>query len=248
MKNVVRPVVLFSLLVIAMSFAGAVEQVRAGSAAGDRIGELLSMGKPGDKTFTMKVWPNKGAEDFYHKGDRLFFDMQTNKDAYVTIVAVSSNGAVTVLSPNGERLNNLVKAKEVYTLFGDDSPIRLRMGKEVKSTHLIFYLSPKPFTLDSMKIPPDGGVIQFNVTEDKKFEEFKRALENASNNAGLFRVVIPLKGKKGAGFNLIASRVSLADEEAGKALPIDVKSRKPESMTGVQGRSIKLFTESGAGE
>lgn len=51
-----------------------------------------------------------GADGVFALGDKLSLSIETNKDAYVTVVNIGVNGVVTVLYPFGDIKDNLIKA------------------------------------------------------------------------------------------------------------------------------------------
>ncbi len=243
MTHSVRWSFIVGLVLAGMFLSGAAGLTHAGSSAADQVDALLSIGRPGPRAIDLKVWPNRGAGDSYKQGDRFFFEIQADKDAHLAIVAASSDGTVTILFPNQDKTDNALKAKEVYTLYGDDSPIRLNLGIKVKQAQLAFYLASKPFKLEPLKTSGDLGLIQFNVREADKLEALKKQLESITKDEGFNRIMVSLNEKEGPSFSFTVSRVPITEEEGGKALPTEVTSQEPEPMTGVQGRSLKDFKE-----
>ncbi|MBI5250170.1 MAG: DUF4384 domain-containing protein, partial [Desulfomonile tiedjei] len=90
---------------------------------------LLGLGKMGTAPINLSVWTNKPVGQQFKTGERVIIHFKADRDCYVTVLNVSARGDVAVLLPSKERPDNLIKAGQEYSLFGDDSNVRLEMGK-----------------------------------------------------------------------------------------------------------------------
>ncbi|MFI5208724.1 MAG: DUF4384 domain-containing protein, partial [Gemmatimonadales bacterium] len=93
------------------------------------IPRLLHAGDPGDRSPGIRVWVSGG--DLFHRGDRVRVYYRTERDAYVTIFRVDTDGRVQVLfprTPDDENLGYGGAAYEVSTFdrgdafYVDDDP------------------------------------------------------------------------------------------------------------------------------
>jgi len=133
-------------LILSASWAPCAD-ASAGSAAGLKI--LAGM-KPGAKPINIKAWTNKEPGAQFNEGDRLILDVQADRAGYLLVISATSDGKLAVLAPNRETLTNRIEAGAVYSLFGDDSPVWLRTGKQVSASQVAVCISSQPFSLDPL--------------------------------------------------------------------------------------------------
>ena len=207
--------------------------------------DLLSIGQPEDSAIGLSVCTNVRPGDRAPKqGDRLVMSVQVDSDAYLTALSVSSQGSVTVLFPNKESTNPLLKKGKAYQLFGDDSRSRLMLGKTVPQPRLVLYLSTRRPSLDAFIASKEGGATTIPADSVKKLKALKEALEAVAGSQGFNRVVVSSTSDKKKHFEitLMESPGPLMGgrRPIQKKLPTSVDSTPPETVTGVQGVKPEL--------
>ena len=201
---------------------------------------LQSIGQPGGDAVSLKVWTDKEPGQVFKEGDRAVVSFQADRTAYLTALAVSSDGNVHIIFPNKELPNNMIQQGKVYSLFGDDSSLRLETGKNFRNAGIIFFLSSKPFSLDSLKTTGDQPYLFIPASSTDKINELKDKLKDISRKPGFNRVVLPLTG--GYGQNLEPKFSVLSARPKGvvpKDLSEGVESSIPEALTGSAGLKPK---------
>jgi hypothetical protein len=217
-----------------------------GSGTSDTSGTvaLQAIGQSGADAVPLKVWTDKESGQAFREGDRAIISFQAERTAYLTILAVSSDGNVHILFPNKEIPSNLIQQEKVYTLFGDDSSLRLAAGQKSKNAGLVFYLSAKPFSLDPLKAPDDQQYISIPPSARDNINTLKDKLKTVSQEPGFNRIVVPLPGVGGENLEAKPSVLpAQAMEESRKALRGGVESSTPEVLTGAAG--LKPLREEG---
>ncbi len=201
--------------------------------------DLLTIGTVGPKAIGFKAWTNRPPEKGFKPGDRVFINFEAREKAYVLIFNVSSSGDVSVLFPNKENPNNLVEPGRVYTLFGNDSKLRLRLGDRVKQSRIGFYVSSKPVPLDMMKPKGNQPWVRISVDNTEKIEEFRSVLERMAAAPGFNRTELSVKSgaREEHDIRLMSPKRLMKGSPAPiqKRLPGGVESDTADSITGTQG-------------
>lgn len=201
---------------------------------------LQSIGQPGGDAVSLKVWTDKEPGQVFKQGDRAVVSFQADRTAYLMALAVSSDGNVHIIFPNKELPNNMIQQGKVYTLFGDDSSLRLETGKNFRNAGIIFFLSSKPFSLDPLKTAGDQPYLFIPASSTDKINELKDKLKDISRKPGFNRVVLPLTGGNGQNLEPKFSVLSARPRGVGpKDLSEGVESSIPESLTGSAGHKPK---------
>jgi len=216
-------------------------------AHGSGMAEIQAIGQPGTDAVPLKVWTDKETGQAFRESDRAIVSFQAERTAYLTVLAVSSDGSVHILFPNNEIPNNLIQQGKVYTLFGDDSSIRLTVGQKAKNAGLVFYLSAKPYSLDPLKARDDQQYIFIPANASRDISALKDRLETISKEPGFNRMVLPLTGTGGE--NLEARLTVLPAQtrkEDRKSLRGGIESSTPEVLTGAAGIKPKPLREEGS--
>jgi hypothetical protein len=195
---------------------------------------LLTVGAIGPAAIDLAVWTNQPSAHKFKAGDRVIIYFKADRDCYVTALNVSTQGDVSVLFPTREHPDNFVKAGDQYSLFGDDSSVRLVMGKGIPEVKMVFYVTSQRVALDPLKIPEDKPVLQIPGRDKESMLIIADKLEKASLVQGFNRLIVDIKSEneEGPGLKLMGPL---------KSVPSDAKSERPESLTGVQG--VKPETE-----
>ncbi|MEW6532456.1 MAG: DUF4384 domain-containing protein [Thermodesulfobacteriota bacterium] len=208
----------------------------AGSAPGL---EMLSAMKPGAKPINIKAWTNKEPGAQFHEGDRLILDIQADRAGYLLVVSATSDGKLAVLVPNRETLSNRIEAGAVYSLFGDDSPVWLKTGKQVKACQVAVCISSQPFSLDplpSVKAKVSGVA---STTQTELARALQATLKVLAKDEGFNVLIFPIKGPQGAEFDVeTLERPVEADKRREKKVPVGVVSTPPDGPKGTQGLKV----------
>jgi hypothetical protein len=201
--------------------------------------ELLSIGQPTPSAIGLRVWTSKETGESFKPGDRLIITVQADRNAYLTALCVSSQGNVIVLFPSKENPSGLIEKGKPYTLFGDDSDLRLTLGKKLDKPGLVFYLSPTQPSLDSLKTSKETGMVTLARDSAKEIQVLKGALQKVAGEDGFNRVFFPSTGEAMENFEVKLTagpeRLMGGRRPMQKKLPTSVDSTPPETVTGVQG-------------
>jgi hypothetical protein len=201
----------------------------ADQAASKGSEKLLNLGKIGSKPINVSIWTNQPAGHKFKPGDRVVIYFKADTDCYITALNISAKGDVAVLFPSREHPNNFVKAGEQYSLFGDDSSIRLVMGEGLPEVKTVFYATSEPVSMESLTIPADKPVLQIANTDNQSIDIIAAQIEKASAKPGYNRAVFAIKGEAAGGPGL-----RLMGPER-RSAPYRPESDRPEGLTGVQG-------------
>lgn len=206
------------------------------SAEVQSIQELLTTTQPGPHAIPIKVWSEKKRRDSFREGERIVIAFQAAQPAYVMILACSSSGDVAVLFPNKDRSDNFVGQEKIYTLFGDDSTLRLSVGGEYEHGGLVLCASAKPFTLNALKGLEHQQRVTIPANALEQMETLRSTIQAMAKEAGFNRVFVPVSGDKKENHEVV---VSLSPDQAKpvrpKGLPASVESSEPEVITGSAG-------------
>lgn len=223
----------------------------ADQAVSKRSDNLLGLGKIGPGPINLSVWTNKPSGQLFKTGERVIIHFKADRDCYVTVLNVSARGDVAVLLPSKERPDNLIKAGQEYSLFGDDSNVRLEMGKGLPEVKAVFYVTAGPISLDPLVIPEGRLVLQIPHTERESLGVLAAKIEKASGVPGFNRVILAIKSEPAGGPNLKLmgpaprphpSMPGRERREGPTAIePSRSDSEPPETLTGTQG--VKPDTE-----
>ena len=195
---------------------------------------LTTLGDIGPEAVGLKVWTNKPPGYAFKTGDRVMIHFVADRNCYVAVLNVSKAGNVAVLFPNRETPDNSVKGGVEYTLFSDDSSVKLLMGSGLSEAMTVFYISAEPFSLDSIKIP-EGKVFVKLAAGDKDLSVLTGILTEVSKKSGYNRVLLSIKGA-----TTEAGDLKLMGPERHKAAPRRSESEIPETVTGTQGVKRRL--------
>lgn len=193
-----------------------------------RSDNLLGLGKIGPGPINLSVWTNKPSGQLFKTGERVIIHFKADKDCYVTVLNVSVRGDVAVLLPSKERPDNFIKAGQEYSLFGDDSSVRLEMGKGLPKVEAVFYVTSGPISLDPLVIPEDRLVLQIPHTEKESLGVLAAKIEKASAAPGFNRVILAIKSEPAGGPNLKLMG------PAPRPLPSSPARERPEGPTGIE--------------
>lgn len=195
--------------------------------------ELTSIGEPGAQAIKFKVWTNKEEGEAFHSGDRAIIFLSAERQAYVTILSVSSDGSVTLVLPNNLMQDNLVQPNKLYALFGDDAPVRLTTGKKPGREQLILYLSSTPLVLAPLVVPKGAQWLTIKADGQNEMQLLGEKLRTLAKDEGFNKATLLLPSK--AGDNLEIKLTEAPRDLLKKGLPGGVESSVPETLTGSAG-------------
>lgn len=186
--------------------------------------QLLYAGKIGTKAidFSVRIEGPKAESTSDHQTPVV--KLTASQNAYVTAVYIVPNGDAIVLLPNKETPDNLFIAGKEYSLFGPDSKIKLVAAHGQKQAKIVFYASSSPMKLDPLAIPDEQDFITIANSSAKDIELLLDRISSMSADENFNRKVLALQDEsaKVGALGLMG-------------LPTDVKSSRPQSVTGVQG-------------
>jgi hypothetical protein len=241
-KCAVVSTLLSGLLIVCLMVADCFGADRVGSKQSEN---LLNLGTIGPEPINLSVWTNRPAGQKFKTGDRVVIYFKADKDCYVTALNVSAQGDVAVLLPSKEHPDNFIKAGQEYSLFGDDSNVRLEMGKGLPEVKAVFYATSQPISLDPLVIPELRLVLQIPHTEKESLGVLVAKIEKASAVPGFNRVILAIKSEPAGGPNLKLMgpaprpQPSMPGSERREGPagiePSRSDSEQPETLTGTQG-------------
>ena len=195
--------------------------------------ELVSIGVPGSEAVQFKMWTNKEEGETFRAGDRAIIFLSAEREAYVTMLSVSSDGSVTVLLPNKLMQDNAIQPNKLYALFGDDSPVRLTTGKRPSKDKLVIHLSPVPLALDPLTIPEGSACLTLTGEARKEMGILKEKIRTMAKDKGFNRTTVLLPSETGDSLAIMVTEISRTVSR--KGIPEDQESTVPGTLTGSPG-------------
>jgi hypothetical protein len=217
-------IVCCSMAIVGLILLGAGLGTAADNKPAAAADQLLSVGKIGPNPIDLKIGIEKPPADKASAAVSPVVKLAVSRKAYVTAIYISSNGDATILLPNKETPDNLFLHGKEYTLFGAESKIKLTADEKQKKSKIVFYASPNPLKLDPLSVPEGQDFITIPNSSLKDIDFLCGKLETLSKEEGFNRKVLALKDESGK-----------KDALGLMGLPMDVKSGRPQSVTGVQG-------------
>lgn len=222
----------YGVLVIAIALFATASCFAQGTQTPAQTRDLSGIGNVGPKAIPLKVWTDTPEGASVKPGDSIVVHLQAGEKAYLTAVYLSGSGNTIILIPNAEASESLLLPNTEYTLFGDDSRLKLTVDKKMKEGKIVFYVSPVPFSLNEFKPEPGKACVIIAPDAKDRLDLLQSKLEAMAKDQGFNRVALSLKanGKKGMSLNLMG-------------IPGAIKSETPETMTGVQGMRPAVTSE-----
>jgi hypothetical protein len=121
----------------------------------------------------------------------------------------------------------------VNTLLGDDSAIRLSLGKKIPQAGLVFCVSSKPFELGTLK--PKGDEAGVTLRSAAEVQALKGILQAMAKDPGFNRLVLPFDERGAYGFEAVLTLSPAPTAPKTRGLPGAEDSEKPGTVTGTQG-------------
>ena len=185
---------------------------------------LLSIGKIGPDGIALNAQIVKLPKKPSDRGEPLALKLKVAKEAYVTLLYLSSKGDVTILLPNVENPNNRLKPNKEYTFFGVGSSIRLTIGTKSTNAKIVCYVSSKPVKISLSKLPKGMTFLTIPKSSTNEMEARKTQIANVATTSGFNRQVMRMEGPEATSVDLKMM-----------GIPKAIKSKKPGTVTGVQG-------------
>jgi len=207
--------------------------VAATTESGNGAKEMISIGEPGPQAVKFSMWTNKGEGETFRPGDRAIIFLSAERQAYVTILSISSDGSVTIVLPNKLMPDNIIQANKLYALFGDDAPVRLTTGEIPGKEKVVLYVSSTPLVLDPLAIHEGKGWLTIACDAQKEIGILKEKLRAIAKEEGFNRATLLLPTATGDTLGLKLTEVPQTAKS--KGIPGGVESSKPETLTGSAG-------------
>lgn len=90
------------------------------------IKQLSKLSNP-SPDFNIKLWTDRGYVPEYEVNELINFYFKADRDCYLTLIDISTDGSVTILFPNQFNSNNKIKANETYTIPSTDMGFQIRV-------------------------------------------------------------------------------------------------------------------------
>ena len=225
---------LIGLIVLMVSNSSATTWCFASSSESKDIAkELVLIGEPGTDAIKFRMWTNKEEGETFRPGDRVIIFLSAEREAYVTMLSVSSDGSVTVLLPNKLMQDNAIQPNKLYALFGDDSPVRLTTGKKSGKDKLVIYLSPVPLALDPLTILEGNSWLTLTGEARKEIGILKEKLRTIAIDKTFNRATVLLPSETGDSLAITVTEIPRTLSR--KGIPEDQESTVPGTLTGSPG-------------
>jgi hypothetical protein len=223
MKRILYDIIRYSLAITALTLLLAT----VGSAEDDvrplAVDRLLTAGKVGPKAIGLNVRIERPDNESASGQHWPVLKVLTSENAYVTAIYISPKGEATVLVPSKEAPDNLFAGGKDYSLFGPDSKVKLVAEYKQKGGKIVFFASSNLIKLDPLFIHEGQDFISIDSSAVKDMEILCDQISSMSTDERFNRKVVDLKDESGE------------DALELMGLPTNVKSDKPESVTGIQG-------------
>jgi hypothetical protein len=163
------------------------------SATASVIDELLAVGKVAADPIELKVSIRGPKGAFPKSGEKSAISFRTKKKAYVIVVAVSAEGSVDVLFPNGSHPKTTVSSETDYMLAGTGSDIRAVSSTKPDAARIVFYVSGRPVTFPRERIPAGKGWLTISSKDSARIKELSDTLKSMSSAPGFNRIALPIR-------------------------------------------------------
>lgn len=227
----------FLFVAVLMSCGQAFGQSSASPSPNAGPGLITDIGSPGPDAIDLKVWADKDSTQPFHRGERVIVQFQPDRDAQLMVLGVTAAGKPVLLFPNREMSDAKIEKGKFYTFFGDDSNVHVELGAESEMSSLVFLVASKPFDVQALLKPPATLGLAFQANTDKRLAQLRAIVKRMAEDKGFNRVILPIEGERGKGFAFKVTKAGAPGQSKTrlKALPSTIKSKKPETVTGVQG-------------
>lgn len=207
-------------------------------------------------SFRVSAWVDR-ADNTYAEGDDLQLWLQSNEDAYLTVVNVPAKGEAHVIFPNAHQPDNFVRANNTLVVPGSDGAFKLRVSGQ-PGTELIKVIASKN-ALDLAKSLPTreaGAFRAITVEPTSLAQNLQDALGNASKAWTSYDKIISVVADRPATEAVAATASAFGDEplriaadkavyRIGEPVEVYVASRQDCQLSvisvGSDGQALQLF-------
>jgi hypothetical protein len=151
---------------------------------------LFWIGKVAPDAVKLKVWTDLPPGKPVQPGHRVVIHFKADQSCYLILANISSTGEITIVFPNKEKPDNFIQADREYSLFGEDSKLKLVFGKGVSEARLVFYVSSKPIDLAPLRIAEDKEVMTIPAEATNEQKIFREKIEGIAKEKGFNRQIL----------------------------------------------------------
>lgn len=199
----------------------------------DIANKLLSIARPGRDAIQFKVWTNGQKGQSFYPGDKAVIYLKAERQAYISLLSISSEGTVSVILPNKVVMRTLIEPNRTYALFGENFPLTLTAGKTSEYEKLLVYLSSVPLDPDPLIIPNHSAWLTLTGGAGKELEILKEKIRTLAEKEGFNFAVVSLKSDTGKDLEIKLTEAPRSSSY--KKLPGRPESTIPETITGSAG-------------
>ncbi|MFH0802738.1 MAG: FlgO family outer membrane protein [bacterium] len=105
----------------------------------------LDLPQAGGGDAAISLWLDKGENPTYKNEDTMKIFFKADKDCYVTICNINTEGKVNLLFPNNFTRDNFVKAEQVYSIPDEDAPYDFQVEGKGGVEYIYALATDKPF-------------------------------------------------------------------------------------------------------
>jgi hypothetical protein len=188
---------------------------------------LLDIGLIRPDAVRFDVWTDRPPEATYTEGEQVVIRFRSDQRCFLVVAAVSSSGDITIAYPNRESPNNFCEAGKEYTLFGNDTGLKLITRKPATQTALVFYVTAVQVSF--VRIPNGQVVMQIASNASNALKDLHDAIKQMAGTRGFNRKVMIVRTDPACAASV--------ESTGSKDLPWTDLSEGPEPITGTQGRT-----------
>jgi TolB-like protein len=103
----------------------------------------------GGGSASIRLWLDKGESPTYRNEETMKIYFKTDRDCYVTICNINTEGKVNLLYPNNFTRDNFVKAEQTYSIPSEDAPYDFQVEGRPGVEYIYALATDKPFGVAS---------------------------------------------------------------------------------------------------
>jgi outer membrane protein OmpA-like peptidoglycan-associated protein len=126
MKNTARMVTVTGITILCLMFTCATARAQSEMEGKDILVGEISKIRQDNPDFKIRLKPVSKVEKF-RVGDRMAFEVTSNKDAYLTIIDVGTSGKAHVIFPNRWNRDNKIRKGKTYRIPGSDADYSFKL-------------------------------------------------------------------------------------------------------------------------
>ena len=129
------------------------------------IKELASLSNP-SPDFKINIRTDRGKNPSYKINDLISFEFEADRDCYLTLIDISTDGSITILFPNKYNYDNRVEAGETYIIPAKDMGYQVRVTGPAGNEMVKAIATEEP--VDISKLTPECVQAGFKALEGSK--------------------------------------------------------------------------------